>query len=1382
MRNLKRALSLVLAVVMVIGLMVVGASAVSYNDFSDRGEIVNKDAVSMLTTLGIIEGQPDGSYNPAGNVDRAQMAKMISVALTNNEDCDTLYQNVNSGLTDISANWARGYINYCYVRGIIAGRGDNTFDPSANVTGVEAAKMLLAALGYNAEIEGLVGPDWALNTAALAQQLGIFRNFTKDVNAPLNRDDAALLIYNALDVEMIQQYQNGYALVYGDHRTILSSVFGVIRVEGVVAGNEWAQLQRTDSDAAMREGKTVLENVIWYDSTTANTRVEEGKEVTGYVTFNVSTPEEYIGKAVTMYVEKTTILSNSVVVGVATNDDMNVVVSTDSSDSDADDLLDGTGVSVDENTEYYVNYGYYRTAAAAAERINNYKSGVTGRDFNLNGIRTEVIDNDDDGLAEYVLYKQETLSQVVRYSERNETVSLYELDRGANDRLDGNTSSFTEDLDDVVMDETMTLAAEDLVLYIQYGGRTYITAPEIVTGTMTQVDRDRDDELFITIDDADTYYQSYILDAASPNDPDIENFDIDEARDEVGFETLYDFILDTAGYIVAFRPAEETAPAYALVLGSAWTQNALTYSGEIKVLTADNTEDTYDINWDASAKNAFWNGVGKYDSAAKTAANTALQNYLGTIDVRGGKGTNAAAGTVIEYSLNEDGVLTIKNILNLNDLAADSSIAVADDDSKAIAYIAENSSASAYGRSDDNLQYKLEDAYENGDGYITVDVNGTHEEFTYAIDLNTIAFYYVNSSTYGVATGWENMSDVDARTPVQIYPVSEKRGDNYVLTSLAEVVLFKAEPTANTEDWLLVLTANAVNSKTIRLNVVFEDGTTAAINVDRDTYESEFDQNGSYMVAYTYSENSDGTYDLDTGSRTGATTAKLLQNGTLSVTRNSDYPWANSKYPTIVTASQIWDVTEVDNADDEVTPGKFSYDLLKNAVIITNNEDRVLQTAWVWDRDVSSGDGVVALGDARVELDTDHDMYLVYNPGNKLTRTEIGDAVLADLRSKGATDLEYAQHDEASRILGVVTGKTSGGTRFNYTVGNAYLVSYNGDELGLYPRNWLTYDKSTDSVFNGSAGTVDLTRLESSDLQANIADLMRTTLTATGVAVPELSALTTTYETAGACIYSISVGDEAAAGTWNIMLTDGYEAKAILDANMVNDVFSDEACTVSADGNHYAKGTTLYVKSNDPAYVLDVKPADAVDLGNGVWSFAINGNMTGGEFTVKTYTVAVQTDMHLGIYSDMGCSTPASGTLPAGTTLYVKANGDVGFKLLSDDTVDALDPVENVDGVYSFVLAENVAAGAFETQVTYYVAVQTDPDIKVYEDKACTVEVTYWSGGDGFAANTTLYLKLSGTDTGINSASGITLTPVETGVWSFEINQDIGTSQFTGTP
>ena len=40
MRNLKRVLSLALAVMMLIGMMVVGANAAGYNDFTDKDEIV----------------------------------------------------------------------------------------------------------------------------------------------------------------------------------------------------------------------------------------------------------------------------------------------------------------------------------------------------------------------------------------------------------------------------------------------------------------------------------------------------------------------------------------------------------------------------------------------------------------------------------------------------------------------------------------------------------------------------------------------------------------------------------------------------------------------------------------------------------------------------------------------------------------------------------------------------------------------------------------------------------------------------------------------------------------------------------------------------------------------------------------------------------------------------------------------------------------------------------------------------------------------------------------------------------------------------------------------------------------------------------------------
>ncbi len=956
MRNLKRALSLVLAVVMVIGLMVVGASAVSYNDFSDRGEIVNKDAVSMLTTLGIIEGKPDGSYAPTEGVDRAQMAKMISVIMNQGADNSALYVNSPTGLTDIATNWAKGHINYCYTLGIIAGRGNGTFDPSAGVTGVEAAKMLLVAAGYDPKIEGFEGSDWAINVNAKASALGIFRNFTKDVTAPLNRDDAALLIYNALDVEMIQKYESGYAIAFSDARTILSAMYGVYKVEGVVVGNKWAELDKTDSDEAMKDGKTMLDNVVLYSSTTSNTTKNEGVAQSGKIQFNVDTPVEYLGKTVTLYIEKTTILSDSKVLGVATKDDQNVIQATTGTEDTVKDYLKGTGLSITDDTEFYVNYGYCEKQADATDIINNYLNGKTGEKFNLNGVEVEVIDNNNDGDVDYVLYLQETLGKVNRYSEKNEIISFYAPEYKSG-KLTNGTDTITEDFADVVFADDVT--SDDLILYVQYGGRTYISLPEVVTGTMTRVDRDKNDELYITVG-GETYYQSYILDAASLVDVDVEHFDINAAKTLPGFDTEYDFILDSNGYVVAVRPAEETVTNYALVLDSAWTQNALEVRGQVEILMTDGTEGTYYINWKNSVKKAFGEGN-----------DSALEKYLGTrdVDIHSGFKTGAAAGTVITYTMSDDDILTITSVLGQNDLEAGKLDFVADkngnqEDSVAtgdIVYIADNAAAEknevlGSGDKTPNAQYKVgtyadgkwSNAYENGDGYIELTRSGNAGvDETYAIDKNTVAFYYKDADNYGVAIGWDKMSDVKAGTLAQFYPVLKKTDSKtYETTKLAEVVVFNAAPTANTQDWLLVLTANALTSKTLELNVVFEDGTTKAIEVSKEDYEDEFDKKDgyAYMVAYTYSVNSDGTYELNLKSRTEATDVVLLKNGTLDVD-------GMVKYPTVVDKSNIWDVTDMTSAGEDAAKGEFVVGYEKNAVVITTNEGKVLQTAWIWDKD-----------------------------------------------------------------------------------------------------------------------------------------------------------------------------------------------------------------------------------------------------------------------------------------------------------------------------------------------------------------------------------------------------------------------------------------------
>ena len=954
MRNLKRALSLALAAIMLVGMMVVSASAASYNDLTDKDQIVNKDAVSMLVTLGVIEGKPDGSYAPTEGVDRAQMAKMISVIMNQGVDNGALYENSPSGLTDISSHWAKGHINYCYTTGIIAGRGNGKFDPDAGVTGSEAAKMLLVAAGYDPAIEGLTGTDWEINTNALASKLGIFRNFKGSVAEPLSRDNAALLIYNALDVEMIESYtNNGYAMAYSDARTILSSMYGVYKVEGVVVGNKWAELDKTDSDSALKDGKTVLDNVVLYSSTTSNTTKDEGVAQSGKIAFNVDTPVDFLGKTVTMYIEKTTILSDSKVLGVSTKDDVNVINATAATQSTVKDYLKGTGVAVTKGTEFYVNYGYCKTEEDAHNLINDYSYAANNSDkFNLNGVDVEIIDNNNDGDAEYVLFTRETLSEVRTYSEKNETISFYAPGYDKNNELANKTVTETEDFEDVVFNDEVT--TDDLILYVQYGGRTYISAPEVVTGKMTRVDRDKADELFITVD-GEEYRQSYILDAASLVDVDLTRFDIADAKNEPGFDNSYDFVLDSNGYVIAIRPAEEVVTNYALVVDSAWTLNALDRSGQVKILMTDGTVKTYSINWKNSAKAMEdINTVETTNDVKGKPNDEKLETYLGTRDVNkpnagGYNKTGVATGSIITYTLSDDDVLTIKHVLQGNTLKGNDSEIDSSVNTSSTAGVADNGTVIRMNTSvDQSLQYTAPNGYTGGRGSITVKA-GAEDAKTYAVDKNTVAFYYWTNAKgeteYGVATGWDHMSDVANNTEVQVYPTLDKTSyKTYEATDLADVILFEAEAKATSANYMLVLSANAIGKDLLELNVVFEDGTVQAIEVDDDGGH-DWDDEASYMKAYTYAENADGTYDIGDDVE-NAGTAKLLKNGTVDSSLKG--------YIALSGKANVWDVTDVDTAEDKTALGTFPYNTKVNAVIV--EDDNAIRTAWIWEVEEDDND------------------------------------------------------------------------------------------------------------------------------------------------------------------------------------------------------------------------------------------------------------------------------------------------------------------------------------------------------------------------------------------------------------------------------------------
>ena len=189
---------------MMLSVMVVGAGAA----FSDQSKIKNTEAVDACTALNIIGGYPDGSFKPEGNITRAEVTKMICVALNGGKN-PAVSTNTTPTFSDVRNNansaWAEGYIESCAAQGIVSGVGGGKFAPNGNVTGVQLAKMLLVSLGYKSENEGFTGNAWATNVNMRAAQKGLYKGLEKmDTSAAITRDNAAQMVWNALQAYEVE--------------------------------------------------------------------------------------------------------------------------------------------------------------------------------------------------------------------------------------------------------------------------------------------------------------------------------------------------------------------------------------------------------------------------------------------------------------------------------------------------------------------------------------------------------------------------------------------------------------------------------------------------------------------------------------------------------------------------------------------------------------------------------------------------------------------------------------------------------------------------------------------------------------------------------------------------------------------------------------------------------------------------------------------------------------------------------------------------------------------------------------------------------------------------------------------------------------------------
>ena len=222
MKNLKKVLALVLAVVMIMGVVTV-ASAKTYKDADAEAFKNYADAIDALSSLNILDGFEDGEFKADRTFNRAQAAKIVAIvhnAATNGkikgqDAISALYSNAQNPFVDCNTSWALPYINYCRITGLADGMTATTYAPKRELTGVQWLKLMLTTLNFDTAKEGYTGTGWDVNVLNRANEVGLTAGLADGWKAiaPIKRGEAAQILYNALTkylVEYGQLVKNNY--------------------------------------------------------------------------------------------------------------------------------------------------------------------------------------------------------------------------------------------------------------------------------------------------------------------------------------------------------------------------------------------------------------------------------------------------------------------------------------------------------------------------------------------------------------------------------------------------------------------------------------------------------------------------------------------------------------------------------------------------------------------------------------------------------------------------------------------------------------------------------------------------------------------------------------------------------------------------------------------------------------------------------------------------------------------------------------------------------------------------------------------------------------------------------------------------------------------
>ena len=390
MRNLKKILALVLALVMSLSLVTIANAA----DFTDSDDISYEEAADVMSTIGVIEGFENGSFDPDGTLTREQAAKLVTYMLLGT-NADRLGVE-GSTFKDVAATrWSASAIEYCASLGLIDGAGDGNFYPAGQLTANAFAKILLTALGYSSEKEGMTGTSWSVNVAALAIEVGL-DNGIEDLSWTdvLSREEAAQMALNAIQAPLVA-YENDVTIVVGDTPVSFGSG-DAYYVTTTLAREQRISTQRLSNtnDYTVEFGERYFPNLRLVSESDeferpSHTWVYENEEIGTYVDYNLlqeTYTEGVTGETLYNLLGRTAIADYELEVYV-----------------DGVDKLDETG----------------GISKADLRRNNDDDLAPTG-----NGVLTQVFMDHDNEVITITCINTYLAQANGDYNERNETVSL----------------------------------------------------------------------------------------------------------------------------------------------------------------------------------------------------------------------------------------------------------------------------------------------------------------------------------------------------------------------------------------------------------------------------------------------------------------------------------------------------------------------------------------------------------------------------------------------------------------------------------------------------------------------------------------------------------------------------------------------------------------------------------------------------------------------------------------------------------------------------------------------------------------------------------------------------------------------------------------------